>query len=206
MLGCSLTIALSGAVEVRGVAADQDTAAHPARDTLACMFRPGVRKTDERRSPEQQKRRRDAPCPPRESPPRVAATPRVSANFHDTGRGKNGKLRDGDFGSGVTTRVEYATRARWQFVSNRRLPPKRSGERLTDQGNRRPPRREAPPVGVRVDRWVRPRFAHHLNANAHATPSRPAATIAGHGVGRRINRRSNASVMMPRTRYRLSLA
>ena len=28
---------------------------------------------------------------------------------------------------------------------------------LTNQGNRRPPRREAPPVGVRVDRVVRPR-------------------------------------------------
>ena len=27
--------------------------------------------------------------------------------------------------------------------------------RLTNQGNRRPPRREAPPVGVRVDRVVR---------------------------------------------------
>jgi len=28
---------------------------------------------------------------------------------------------------------------------------------LTNQGNRRPPRRTAPPVGVRVDRVVRPR-------------------------------------------------
>jgi hypothetical protein len=27
---------------------------------------------------------------------------------------------------------------------------------LTNQGNRRPPRRAAPPVGVRVDRVVRP--------------------------------------------------
>src|SRR6185312_16727840 len=30
---------------------------------------------------------------------------------------------------------------------------------LTNQGNRRPPRREAPPVGVRVDRVVRARGA-----------------------------------------------
>jgi len=30
------------------------------------------------------------------------------------------------------------------------------GWRLTYQGNRRPPRRAAPPVGVRVDRVVRP--------------------------------------------------
>jgi len=35
-------------------------------------------------------------------------------------------------------------------------PPKRG---LTYQGNRRPPRREAPPVGVRVDRVVRARGA-----------------------------------------------
>jgi hypothetical protein len=32
---------------------------------------------------------------------------------------------------------------------------------LTNQGNRRPPRRAAPPVGVRVDRVVRPHPANY---------------------------------------------
>ena len=52
-----------------------------------------------------------------------------------------------------TIRLRFA-RLGAELNANLGVHPTRA---LTNQGNRRPPRRAAPPVGVRVDRVVRPR-------------------------------------------------